>query len=366
MCFTSTSSAQLLDAISSIDGDVFVDDAQTRYFNRRHCGVSGTGGSGGTGGAAGVGGAGGMGGQGGTAAVGGGGGAGGTGGAGGAAPFALKSPEDTPFEIRLDQSNRISEVILWIGTAGAECNREAQRETIAAVCAPIRNADPIPVATDFLVTGLFLQDLLDPSTGEENPIATCDSSGLQGTEYRIFVFREAPAGEVAPEQYGIASFRIDVAPPNAPVVNTSPQSQTNFQITWADPNPVDLIQFWSFYSSSENDPTTAEPLGITAPLSARSQTISSQALGLAEGETAYIFVNAFDQAFVSDATDANEGELSEGVMVTFVPVVGYCDATGNCGGCSVSPMTLIGGEPNSIPWILGLVFALFFGWRLRR
>jgi hypothetical protein len=221
------------------------------------------------------------------------------------------------------------------------------------------------VGTDFLVTGLFLQDLLDPSTGG-NPIATCDSSGLQGTEYKIFVFRAAPAGEVTPEQYGIASFRIDVAPPNAPVVGTAPQAQTNFEITWADPNPVDLIQFWSFFSSSENDPTTAERLDITAPLSARSQTISSQALGLAEGETAYVFMNGFDQAFVSDATDANEGELSEGVMVTFVPVEGYCDASGNCGGCSVSPMTLMGGMPSSITWILGLVFAVFFGWRLRR
>lgn len=357
LCFTSTSSAQLLDAISSIDGDVFVDDAQTRYFNRRHCGVSGTGGSGGTGGVAGVGGAGGMGGQGGTGAVGG----GGAGGAAGAAAFALKSPEDTPFEIRLDQSNTSDEVILWIGTAGAECNREAQREVTAAVCAPIRDADPIPVATDFLVTGLFLQDLLDPSTGG-NPIATCDSSGLQGTEYKIFVFRAAPAGEVAADQYGIASFRIDVAPPNAPVVNTSPQRQTNFQITWADPNPVDLIQFWSFYSSSENDPTTAEPLGITAPLSARSQTISFQALGLAEGETAYVFMSGFDQAFVSDATDANESKLSEGVMVTAVPVGGVCDVEGNCGGCAVTN----GAVPLGAEALLFLAFAIGYLRRSRR
>jgi len=71
-------------------------------------------------------------------------------------------------------------------------------------------------------------------------------------------------------------------------------------------------------------------------------------------------------AFVSDPQAGNKGELSEGVMVTFVPVEGYCDASGNCGGCSVSPMTLMGGKPSSITWILGFVFAGFFGWRLRR
>jgi len=342
-CFASTSSAQLVDAISSIDGDVFVDDAQTRYFNSRHCGVSGTGGSGGTGGT----------------------GTGGAGGSGAVAALTLKSPEDTPFQIRLDQSNTSSEVILWIGSAGAECNREAQREVNAAVCAPIRAAEPIPVATDFLVTGLFLQDLLDPNT-EGNPIATCDSSGLQGTEYKIFVFRAAPAGDVAPEQYGIASFRIDVAAPNAPVVDTSPQEQTNFQITWQDPNPVDLIQFWSFYASSEDDPTTAVRLDIRAPLSARSQTISSGSLGLAEGETAYIFVSAFDQAFVSDETDANEGELSEGVMATYVAVEGFCATTGDCSACSVSPMILPNGQPSAGLWLFALLLAVFVAWRLRR
>ena len=359
LCFASTSSAQLLDAISSIDGDVFVDDAQTRYFNQRHCGVTGTGGSSGTGGTAGIGGTGGVGGQDDAADA-----DGGTGPAS-AAAFAVKSPEDTPFEIRLDQSNTSSEVILWIGSAGAECNREAQRDVTAAVCAPIREAAPIPVATDFLVTGLFLQDLLDPTTGG-NPIATCDSSGLQGTEYKIFVFRAAPAGDVTPEQYGIASFRIDVAAPNAPVVDTSPQRQTNFQITWQDPNPVDLIQFWSFYSSSENDPATAVRLDVTAPLSDRSQTISSQLLGLAEGETAYIFMSGFDQAFVSDATDANESELSEGVMVTAVEVVGYCDLSGDCTGCSASPIVLWGADASSMPVVLGLLFGGLLLWRRRR
>lgn len=356
LCFASTSSAQLLDAISSIDGATFVDDAQTRYFNRRHCGLSGTGGTGGTGGAAGIGGAGGVAGQGGEA---------GAGGAGGVTSAVLKSPDETPFEIRLDQSASTSEVILWIGAAGANCQQVQQREVTAGVCAQIKNGEPQPVGNNFQITNLLLQDLLDANAGD-TPIATCDSSGLQGTEYQIFVFRGAPSGEVDPANYGVALFRIDVDAPAAPVVNTSPQRQTSFQISWAEPDPPDLIQFWNFYSSPNNAASTAQPLGITAELSARSATISAQAMNLAEGETAYIFMNAFDQAFVSDASDANEGELSEGVMVTNVAVVGYCDASGDCGGCSASPMTLVGEGSTSTPWILGLLFATLLGWRLRR
>jgi len=356
LCFASNSSAQLVDAISSIDGAIFVDDSQTRYFNRRQCGLSGTGGTGGTGGAAGVGGAGGIAGQGGEA---------GAGGAGGVTAAVLKSPDETPFEIRLDQTASTNEVILWIGAAGANCQEVQQREVTTGVCAQMKNGDPQPVGPNFTITNLLLQDLLDASAGGTQ-IANCDSSGLQGTEYQIFVFRGAPSGDVNPTDYGVALFRIDVEAPAAPVVGTDPQRQTNFEISWDEPDPPDLIQFWNFYSSPQNDASTAEPLGITAELSARSATISAQAMNLAEGETAYIFVNAFDQAFVSDARDANEGDLSEGVMVTNVAVAGYCDASGDCTGCSASPMTLWGEGASSTPWILGFLFLGLIGWRLRR
>ena len=96
------------------------------------------------------------------------------------------------------------------------------------------------------------------------------------------------------------------------------------------------------------------------------RSISAAQLGLEEGESAFVFMNAFDMAFVSDPRGGNASELSEGVMVTFVPVEGYCDVSGHCDGCSVSPMTLMGGDPSSITWILGLVFGVVFVWRLRR
>jgi hypothetical protein len=78
-------------------------------------------------------------------------------------------------------------------------------------------------------------------------------------------------------------------------------------------------------------------------------------------------MNAFDQAFVSDDLGGNEGELSEGVMLTSVQVVGFCEGTGDCGGCSVSPVNLAAGQgPSSIAWALGLLGAMVWVRRLRR
>jgi len=365
LAFAPTSSAQLIDAISAINGETFVDDAQARYFNREQCGLGGTGGDGGTGG---TGGSAGAGGTGGSAGAGGTAGAGGSAGTGGTASAAQKAgPEDTTFQIRIDQTGPVSDVFLWVGKAGAQCEQLAQRNETQGLCAevPGEPGNPRPVGSNFLITGLFLQDLIDARAGGAE-IVTCNSSGLRGTEYQIFVFREAPTGDVAAANYGVAKFFVDVEAPNPPQVNTNPQRQGVFTISWGEPDPPDDIQTWEFYSSDVDDAATAEPLGITASLDKRSQSISAAQLGLEEGESAYVFMNAFDMAFVSDPRGGNGSELSEGVMVTFVPVEGYCDASGQCGGCSVSPMTLMGGDPSSIAWILGLVFGAVFVWRLRR
>jgi hypothetical protein len=194
---------------------------------------------------------------------------------------------------------------------------------------------------------------------------------LQGTPYEIFVFRNtAPGGQpVDPSNYGIAPFYVDVQAPNRPNVNTSPQRQTNFNISWSNPDPPDLIQLWSFYVSDTDDPSTADPLGITAPTAALSQTISAQQLGLSPGESAYVFVAAYDQAFVSNANveaQANLSELSAPVPVSYVEVGGFCDATGDCSGCAASPMILADGRPSQGLWLMGLLLAILGAWRLRR
>ena len=202
-------------------------------------------------------------------------------------------------------------------------------------------------------------------------IVTCDS-GLRGTPYEIFVFRDTAPGasDVDPMNFGIAEFTVDVEPPNPPLVTTTPQTQANFNITWNDPNPADDIQLWSFWFSRTDDPSTADRLDLTAELSARSQSISSSFLGLADGETGYIFMSAFDQAFVTDAFTANESDLSASVEVTAVAVAGYCDVRpedcAGCGGCSTPSMVLWGPGADATPYILALLFGGILMWRRRR
>jgi hypothetical protein len=377
VAFAPTTFAQpVTDLITAIDGDSgFQSDAQFRYFNRFNCGLGGdggTGGTGGTGGDAGTGGtgggAGGVGGAGGAGGVGGVGGAGGAGGMGGVAAAVQKAdPSDTTFQIRLGSTATVGVVYLWVGGENAQCNLVANRNETMGICAEIAG-NPRSVGSNFLVSNLILQELLDARAGATE-IVSCETSGLRGTPYEIFAFRdEAPgAGDVDPSMYGITQFFVDVEAPNAPRINTTPQEASTFAITWGDPDPPDDIQAWTFFVSDVNDPSTATDLGITASLTSRSQSISSAQLGLETGETAYVFMNAFDQAFVSDDLGGNEGELSEGVMLTSVQVVGFCEGTGDCGGCSVSPVNLAAGQgPSSIAWALGLLGAMVWVRRLRR
>jgi len=94
--------------------------------------------------------------------------------------------------------------------------------------------------------------------------------------------------------------------------------------------------------------------------------VNAHQLGLSDGESAYLYAKAYDNAYISDRLGGNEGELSDGVMVTAVNIAGYCDVSGDCSGCSVSPMTLAGGFPSSFPWTFGLVLAAIVAWRFRR
>ncbi len=366
--FSSTAAAQAADSISSIDGDSgFASDSQFRYFNREDCGLDAAGGSAGTGGAGGNAGAGGAGGMGGDAGTGGAGGMGGEGGAGGAVTAAVlkADPSEVSFEIRLDQTASVTDVYLWIGKAGAKCQILEERNETAQLCAELAG-NPRRVGSNFTISGLVLQDLLDAQAGG-TPIATCESSGLTGTEYQIFVFRDAPAGLVDPSRYGIAPFYIDVQAPESPAVNTSPQQQSDFEVSWSTPDPPDLIGLWELWASDSDDPDSATSLSInsTAP-DESSLGVSASQLGLSDGESAYLYVRAYDDAYVSNRLDGNLGELSDGVMVTAVNVAGYCDVSGDCDGCSVSPLSIISGSQSSAAWMLALLFATACVWRLRR
>jgi len=363
MLLASSALAQpaLVDRISSIDGDSgFLDDSQARIFNRVHCGLDdGAGGSGGDGGAAGGGGTGGVGGAGG----GGGGGGGGTGGI--AAAFALKQdPSEVTFEIRLAPSSTASDVWLWVGKDGANCQNLAERDDTIGLCAEMAR-NPQPVALNETITNLVLQDLLDPIAGG-SPIATCDSSGISGTKYQIFVFREAPSSDIGPETYGVAEFWIDVVNPAPPNVNTNEQRQSTFTVRWSTPDPPDNIQAWELWYSSTASATPQKTNASTTQPDARELSITAAELGLSEGESATLYARNYDMAFISDPFGGNQSELSDGVPVVATSVVGYCDASGHCGGCSASPLALAGGAPDLLAWVLGIAIALIGVRRLRR
>ena len=362
--------AQAVDSISAINDQTFENNAQLRYFNRTDCGLDpeqGTGGTGGTGGVGGDGGTGGVGGDGGTGGVGGGGGA--------TAATVLKAgPEDTTFEIRLENSGlAISQVYLWAGSGGAECEKLNQRQLgDLSLCAEIAG-NPRPVGTNFLIENLTLQDLLDADAGT-NDVVQCDSSGLTGTPYKIFAFRDQPpSGDVLATGYGVADFFVDVESPAAPTVNTSPQEASTFSISWGNPNPPDEINAWRAWYSDSSDPSTATATNLFEPLSARSISISPSQVGLTQpGETAFVFMQAYDQAIISNDTTeqalaGNQSELSAAVQVTFVDTVGFCQGTGECSGCSAAPMNLAAPRgPANLLWILGLLAAVTLVWRRRR
>ncbi|MGB5191933.1 MAG: hypothetical protein WBN70_03055 [Polyangiales bacterium] len=352
-------SAQAVDSISAINGQTFENNAQPRYFNRRDCGLNPQQGAGGTGG---------------SEADGGIGGAGGNGGAGGALAAQKAGPQDTTLEIRLENTAvSVTQVWLWTGTGGAECEKLDQRQLEnLSLCAEIAG-NPRNVATNLLIQGLTLQDLIDAKAGTSD-IVQCETSGLEGTPYKIFAFRgQPPSGDVAAEAYGVADFFVDVESPAAPLVNTSPQEASTFTISWANPNPPDQINGWEAWYSDVNDPSTATRTDLFVQLGGRSINIAASELGLTEpGETAYVFMQAFDQAIISNDTPeqalaGNQSELSEGVEVTFVDTVGFCDGTGNCTGCSAMPMSIGAPDgPSAILWVFGLLVAMSVFRRRRR
>jgi len=321
-------SAQAVDSISSINGQSFDFSGQLRYFNRRDCGLD---------------------------------------------PGA--GPEETSFGLRLENTGTpATEVWLWTGVAGAQCQTLEQRQLESAgLCAEVAG-NPRPVGLNDTLTGLTLQDLIDATAGS-NDIVQCESSGLTGTPYQIFVFRnEPPSGDVAAEGYGVAEFFVDVESPAAPLVDTSPQEASTFTISWANPNPPDEINAWQAWYSDSDDPSTAMAADIVARLAHRSINIAASQLGLSEpGDTAYVFMQAYDQAIISNDTPeqalaGNQSELSEPVELTLIDDGGVdagvdagepSEPSGGSGGCSTSRAAL----PAQAAWLLALLFVLYLGRR---
>ena len=275
-------------------------------------------------------------------------------------------PDGTTYQLRLstEAGTAVSQVYLWAGKQNGQCNLEDNRTAITANCREIIG-NPRTLEPDSLLSGLTLQELIDTE------IVTCDSSGLEGTPYEIFAFRNADPGstDVPETDYGISDITIDVTPPNElNVTNGDPLVGQSFVISWT--RPTDQIEFYRFYCSDDDNPDTAMLMNITAGENATSQTVTAGHLGLegCNATTTYLYVSAVDKAFqIASPGIGNEGPLSRSTQINVEATSGFCDDPNvDCSGCSVSPMMLANGQPGSGIWLLGLVFAVVFGWRIRR
>jgi len=311
--FAPTTFAQAaVDLITAIDGESFLSDTQERFFNAVNC----------------------------------------------------ESPADVSFQERIvtQAGTSVTQVFLWVGEQNSQCELEDNRTDITNRCRPVAGGAAQTLDANNLILGLTLADLTD--TG----LVDCANTALEGQPYELYGFRnEAPgAQDVLPENFGIAAFKVDVTAPNPPNVSTDPPGLgESFTMTW--PQPTDDLQLYRFYRNDiEDDPDTATLIeGVTADLNATSQNFTAIGLALGPDQTTYLYATAVDKASAVPG-NGNESEKSAGWMVTAAETAGFCDASGACTGCSVSPLSIVGGSQSSAAWILALLSATACAWRLRR
>jgi len=301
----------MVDAITKIDGETPVASAATVYFNAAHC-----------------------------------------------ADAAF-----TVYDVTLVNGDGVTQVYMWAGVQNGNCNENDKRTDQQLLCRPMASSNPRTVGDNATVADLLLEELVD--TG----VVDCNNTALEGQPFEIYSFRnEDPGGnDVMPNGYGIASFVVDVTPPEQLTITSAPEQEgSTFTVSWNTPIDSNSIAQYKLYQGDSADPSTARDTGVTVGLNAKSISVSASALGLASEASTYLFVSAVDIAAVTIG-DGNEGGLSESTFVTAADTVGFCDdPTVDCSGCSVSPMMLANGQPSSGAWLLGLVFAVICGWRLRR
>jgi len=300
-----------LDAITKINGEVPTTDAATIYFNAENC----------------------------------------------------ADAANTVYDVTLVNGDGVTQIYMWAGVQNGQCQLNDKRTDLQLLCRPMASSNPRTVGDNATVFDLTLQELAD--TG----VVDCSNTALEGQPYEIYSFRnEDPGGtDVLPEGYGVAAFRVDVTPPEQLVITSDPApTGSTFTISWNTPADSNSIAEYKLYEGDTADASAATDTGVTAGQNSKSISVSAGELGLLPGETTYLFVSAVDIAAMRIG-DGNEGELSEATFVTAAETVGFCGGPDvECSGCSVSPMMLANGQPGTGPWLLGLLFAVICGWRLRR
>jgi hypothetical protein len=303
--------ATMVDAITKIDGETPTSSAATVYFNAQQCAD---------------------------------------------ASFTL-------YDVTLVNGDGVTQIYMWAGVQNGNCNENDKRTDQQLLCRPMASSNPRTVGDNATVTDLLLEELV--ATG----VVDCNNTALEGQPFEIYSFRnEDPGGnDVLPEGYGIASFTVDVTPPQQlSLTSAATQQGSTFTISWTTPTDSNSIAQYKLYQGDSTDPAGATNTGVTAGQNAKSISVAATSLGLATEASTNLFVSAVDMAAVTIG-DGNEGPLSEATTVTAEATQGFCTPdNGYCSGCSVSPMILADGQPSSGAWMFGLVFAIVCVRRLRR
>ena len=269
----------------------------------------------------------------------------------------------TLYDLTLVNGDGVTQIYMWAGVQNGNCNENEKRTDQQLLCRPMASSNPRTVGDNATVTDLLLEELI--ATG----VVDCNNTALEGQPFEIYSFRnEDPGGnDVLPDGYGIASFVVDVTPPDQLSITSAPEQEgSTFTVSWSTPIDSNSIAQYKLYQGDSADPSTARDTGVTAGQNAKSISVSASALGLASEASTYLFVSAVDMAAITIG-DGNEGALSESTLVTAADTLGFCDDPNvDCSGCSVSPIMLANGQPSSGAWVLVLVFAIVCGRRLRR
>jgi hypothetical protein len=273
-------------------------------------------------------------------------------------------PASTFYDLTLTNGDGVTQAYLWAGTENAGCEQVSNRSDQLDVCRSV-GGNPQTVGDNATMVDLSLQALV--ATG----VVDCDNTALEGRTFWIYSFRdEDPGGnDVGVEGYGYAPITVDVTPPEELEITSAPEQEgSTFSVGWSTPIDSQSIAQYKMYASATDDPDAALAGGVvaTAGQNAKSISVSAGSLNLAEGEQIYLFVSAVDFAAVR-VGDGNEGPLSVSTLGTAAATGGFCsDPDVDCSGCSVSPLVLDDGQPSSGLWVIGLVFMIVVGWRLRR
>jgi len=274
-------------------------------------------------------------------------------------------PANTEYILTLANFDGVREAFLWVGGQQDNCqSSENRNDNIPPICAPLADSQSRVLGPNGNITELPLQELLD--TG----VVNCENGATTGEAYELYAFRNTAPGttDVTGDGYGVAAFKVDVVPPLQLTITNLPEVEgSSFTLSWNSPVDDENVPQYRVYRSDTGNPEDVGDTPIaTTGQGSNSITISAGSLQLEDGAATFLLVSAVDNA-ATNVGDGNEGPLSEPTRVIGAATFGFCDDPNvDCSGCSVSPLRRPDGQPGSGLWVVGLVFAIVLGWRLRR